>query len=152
MQMRLSALGAAIFLTFTPAFASAETHIVEMLNRSPDNPRLTMVFSPEYLQIAPGDTVRFVPTVRGHNVKTEAELIPEGAEVFESRIGDEIEVTFDTEGAYGYYCMPHKMMGMVGLIVVGDDPANIDAIRDMRMPRGMQRGFDRVFDAYDAAQ
>ena len=29
-------------------------------------------------------------------------------------------MTFDTPGVYVYQCSPHKSMGMIGIVVVGD--------------------------------
>ncbi len=122
---------------------AAEEFEVQMLNRGAEG---TMVFEPAFLQIQPGDSVRFVPTDRGHNAESVRGMTPEGAEPFKGRINEEITVTFDVEGAYGYMCLPHFAMGMVGLIVVGDDPQNIDAFADVRMtPKARQR-----FDGYIA--
>jgi len=28
-----------------------------------------------------------------------------------------------------YWCTPHKSMGMIGFIIVGDDKSNLDAIK-----------------------
>ena len=42
--------------------------------------------------------------------------------------GKEVKITFDTPGIYYYWCTPHKSMGMIGLVVVGDDLSNIDDI------------------------
>ena len=36
---------------------------------------------------------------------------------------------FDVEGVYGYNCTPHAMLGMVGLVVVGDPSSNLDAAK-----------------------
>ena len=42
-------------------------------------------------------------------------------------------MTFDKAGVYLYVCTPHKVMGMIGLVVVGDDTSNKDAIASMKM-------------------
>jgi pseudoazurin len=115
--------------------AWAETHEVRMLNRGETG---AMVFEPAFLQIAPGDTVRFVAAESGHNAESIKDLIPEGAKPFKGRVNEEIEVTFDIEGAYAYKCAPHFSMGMVGLIVVGKNPANLDAFAKVRMPARAQ--------------
>jgi hypothetical protein len=33
-----------------------------------------------------------------------------------------------TPGIYYYWCTPHKGMGMIGLVVVGNDLSNIEGI------------------------
>jgi len=97
--------------------ALAEIHEVRMLNRGESGP---MVYEPAYLNIAPGDTVRFLPTQPGHNAATIEGMIPEAAEPFRSKINDMFEVTLTEPGAYGIKCSPHYAMGMVMLIEVGD--------------------------------
>jgi pseudoazurin len=129
MKRYLSILGLATVLGVLAAApsAGAAEHEVKMLNRGTAGG--TMVFEPAFLQIAPGDTVRFVPTDRGHDVKTIEGMLPEGAAALDSGMSQELVVTFETEGVYGYKCVPHQAMGMVGLVVVGDPAANLDAAR-----------------------
>ncbi len=106
--------------------ATAATHEVQMLNRSAEGE--VFVFEPAFLHIEPGDTVKFLATDKGHNAASIDGAIPEGAEPFEGKINEEIEVTFESEGAYAYKCTPHYTTGMVGLILVGDETANLDAV------------------------
>ena len=47
---------------------------------------------------------------------------------FKSKNSKEAKITFDTPGIYYYWCTPHKGMGMIGLVVVGNDLSNIDDI------------------------
>jgi pseudoazurin len=98
--------------------ASAETFEVKMLNKGGDGAR--MVFEPDFIQAAPGDTIKFIPTDKGHNAETNKGMIPEGAEGFTGKINEEFEVTLDVEGVYGVICKPHYAMGMVMIIRVGD--------------------------------
>ncbi|MNM07924.1 Pseudoazurin precursor [compost metagenome] len=98
----------------------AEVHEVKMLNRGAEG---AMVYAPDHLRIAPGDTVRFVPTMSGHNAATVAGLLPAGAEVFKSTLSQPYEHTFSVPGVYGIQCIPHLAMGMVMLIQVGDPVA-----------------------------
>jgi len=114
-----------------PGAAAAETlHEVEMLNFHPDNRREQMIFRPAVLEVEPGDTVKFVASDRSHNAQSIDGMTPDGAEPFRGRVNEEIEVTFDTEGTYGYVCQPHQTMGMIGFILVGDFTANLDAVRE----------------------
>ena len=39
-----------------------------------------MVFEPALVKIAPGDTVKFVATNKGHNAETIKGMLPEGAD------------------------------------------------------------------------
>ena len=79
---------------------------------------------PRHGYLQPGDIVKFV-NMTSHDAKTVEGLIPEGAEHFDSGLGNNISVKFDVEGVYAYVCVPHIGFGMVGAIVVGE-PVNID--------------------------
>jgi pseudoazurin len=92
----------------------AADHEVKMLNAGADG---TMVFEPGYLNVAPGDTVKFVPTDAGHN--TVSSITPEGGTTWKGTIGEEVSVKIDTEGVYVYLCEPHTALAMVGVIQVG---------------------------------
>lgn len=97
--------------------AMAETFEVKMLNRGEKG---SMVFEPDFLEISPGDVVRFVPTHKSHNAATIDGMVPDGVEGFKSKINDEFVTTFETQGFYGIKCSPHYGMGMVMLIKVGE--------------------------------
>jgi pseudoazurin len=112
--------------------AVAAEHEVKMLNKGSDNQ--AMVFEPAFLKIAPGDTVKFVPTDKSHNAETIPGMIPEGAAPFKGKLSQEVVVTFDKPGLYGYKCLPHLGMGMVGLIQVGDEVPNLDAAKAVKLP------------------
>lgn len=100
-----------------PMTAYAETHDVAMLTRSGAG---AMIYDPPYLEIAPGDTVRFLPVQGGHNAASIPEMLPEGAERFIGGIDEKISVTFGIEGRYGIKCSPHYGMGMVMIVDVGE--------------------------------
>lgn len=119
--------------------AQAELHEVEMLNR---NAQWPMPYAPDFLRIAPGDTVRFVPTAKGHNAATIDSMLPEGATPFKSRLGEVFEITLTAPGIYGIKCSPHFAMGMVMLIAVGDAPLPSTLPQDLP-PRARQR-FDEI--------
>jgi len=38
-------------------------------------------------------------------------------------------MTFDTPGVYLYQCSPHKSMGMIGIVVVGDGDNDISGAK-----------------------
>ena len=117
-------------ITWGGAFAA--DHEVRMLNKGPEGQ--PMQFDPAFLKIAPGDTVTFVATDKGHNSETILGMIPEGAETWKGKMNEEIKVTFSAEGIYGYKCAPHFGMGMVGLIQVGDNTDNLDAAQTAKLP------------------
>ena len=106
---------AAFALSASPA--AAKDWQVKMLNKGGDG--TLMVFEPAFLKIAPGDTVKFVATQKGHNAETVAGMTPAGGPVFKGKINEEIVVRFTKQGVYGYKCLPHVGMGMVGLVQVG---------------------------------
>ena len=104
-------------IALLPSIGHAETHDVRMLTRGEAG---AMVYEPAYLEIAAGDTVRFLPTQRGHNAASIPEMLPAGAERFIGQIDEEVAVTFQVEGRYGIKCSPHYAVGMVMIIDVGE--------------------------------
>ncbi len=137
MIRKLAATMAMAALMGSAAFA--ETIEVQMLNVGTDGER--MVFEPAFVQAAPGDTIRFFASDRGHNAEINDGMLPEGAEAFEGRINEELEVTLDVEGVYGVICKPHFAMGMVMTIAVGE----VDAPKDFlegRIPRKAKERFE----------
>jgi pseudoazurin len=104
-------------LTLAAMPAGAAEHEVQMLNKGAEG---AMVFEPSLLKIAPGDTVRFLATDKGHNVLSIEGMSPEGAAPFRGKMNEEMVVMFEKPGVYGFECKPHYGMGMVGLVIVGD--------------------------------
>ena len=112
-------------LVFALSSASAGARTIEMLNK--DEAGNKMVYSEELARIEVGETITWVPTSKGHNVEWIAG--PDGADLpKKSKNGKEVSMTFEVPGIYYYWCTPHKGMGMIGLVVVGDDTSNKDAI------------------------
>ena len=114
MKLRSVTLAAALLLS-VPAFSMAADFEVKMLNKGAEG---AMVFEPAGLKIAPGDTVTFIPTDKGHNAEAIKGMVPEGAAEFKGKMNEEIKVTFDVPGLYGIKCAPHLGMGMVAAILV----------------------------------
>ncbi|MGO4853273.1 pseudoazurin [Phaeovulum sp. W22_SRMD_FR3] len=110
-----NALSAITFMIILPATAASATHEVKMLTRGESG---SMVYEPAFLQLNPGDKVRFVATQPSHNVASIPEIWPEDAAQVKAPINAEIEITFETPGLYGIKCSPHYTMGMVMLIAV----------------------------------
>lgn len=130
-----SRLAAAAFIVSTVlcANANAAEHEIKMLNKGADGE--AMVFEPAALKVAVGDTVKFTPVDKGHDAATVKELLPEGAQEIKGKMNQELLVTIDKEGAYVIKCTPHWGMGMVALIVAGDAPANLEAVKAAKMAK-----------------
>lgn len=97
----------------------AAEHEMRMLGEGPE---AAMVFEPDFIHAAPGDTIRFVAADGYHNAETIRAMVPEGAAPFKGDIGRDLAVTLTQEGVYPVMCKSHYATGMVALIVVGDLP------------------------------
>jgi hypothetical protein len=62
---------------------------------------------------------------------------------------DEFRVTLTVPGGYGYICLPHYELGRVGLILVGDDMANLDAAAKIRHPGAARAVFRELLSRID---
>lgn len=101
--------------------AKAEDMSIDMLNKKGKE---KMVYSEEVARIDVGDTITWLPASKGHNVQFV--LVPDGAEKGKSKIGSEFSHTFEQEGVYLYVCTPHATMGMIGVVMVGNTPSDIN--------------------------
>lgn len=95
--------------------ASAKDWQVQMLSYGEKGP---MVFEPDFIEAQVGDTVTFIPTQPGHHVQSY--VTAAGQAAWSSKFNETYQVLLEHEGVNLYYCPPHLMMGMVGLIQVGD--------------------------------
>ena len=121
----LGFLTAMFGFVFLSNLAYADNITLEMLNKRDDGQK--MVYSEDVVRVNVGDTVTWVPTSKGHNVEIVA--APEGFDIpKKSKNNKEVSITFDVPGIYYYWCTPHKSMGMIGLVIVGDDVSNKDSI------------------------
>jgi len=107
-----------------------------------------LYYDPVGLHVEPGETVSFKLVSGAHsatayhpdNENALNRRIPEGAPAWDTTVVGEIDtlhnVTFETEGTHDYYCIPHKMVGMVGRIVVGEPggPAEESDNPDLPLP------------------
>ncbi|MEM8951215.1 MAG: pseudoazurin [Pseudomonadota bacterium] len=138
---------ALLALTLVPPVAGAgETHVVEMRNSAADDPTEANVFTPPILKVEAGDSVIFKVVDKGHNSASKRGMIPEGAEPWNGGMDEEIEITFTVEGTYGYICLPHYQMGMVGLILVGDYTRNLDEVKKVRQRGAAAKAFKALFE------
>ena len=105
------------------SWVSAEEHIVK---------GIITQWKPLVTFAQAGDTVRFMNMI-GHDTEALEGMIPDGAEGWKSKLGEEgFSITVEKEGAYIYKCAPHISTGMVGAIVVGDanPPTNMAQIEE----------------------
>jgi len=124
------------------AAESGTTHVVEMNDQ--------LAFVPERIEVAPGDTVVWENVgSQGHSVTAYEDSIPEGAAYWASggfdaeqaardayefggsidsgnvQAGEPYSHTFETEGTHEYFCIPHESAGMVGQVVVTENPSTV---------------------------
>jgi pseudoazurin len=146
MKKLMAALALTAAVAFTGAAGAAE-HEIKMLNKGEKG---AMVFEPDFVRIAPGDTVKFVATDKSHNAEAIKGMVPEGAELFKGKLNEEIVVTFDKEGVYGVKCAPHYGMGMVALIEVGNATNTAEA-QEVKHPGKAKTVFSELFGQMLAA-
>ena len=91
-------------------------------------------YSIEVANIGVGDTIEWLPTNEGHNVEFLAgpnmEALPEISD-----LNVRYAITFDLPGVYLYQCTPHGNMGMLGLVIVGNDFHNLKDIEGIELSR-----------------
>ena len=115
--MRIASKFAALSVLLVSFNTTAEEHVVAAAATS---------FKPMHLFVKPGDTIKWTKMTI-HDSESMQGLIPEGAEHWKGKIGQNIAVTLDVEGVYIYKCNPHLPLGMIGAIIVGE-ANNMDQI------------------------
>ena len=118
-----------LLLSFFSFGAQAADETIEMLNKLDKE---IMVFSKKIVRIDVGNKVFWKATDKGHNVEFIKGGVPEGVDKFKSKFNQDVEYTFTIPGIYAYWCTPHKNMGMIGFVVVGNDKSNLEAIKKLR--------------------
>ena len=114
-----------VLLSLWSGLAVAADTTIEMLNKL-DNEY--MVFSKKIVYIDSGDTVFWKATDKGHNVEFVKRAVPTGVEAFKSKLNQDTEYKFSIPGIYAYWCTPHKTMGMIGFVIVGNDLSNFNEV------------------------
>ena len=121
------------FLILTLSLFSFAAHAadvtVQMLNKLGNE---SMVYSEKVVRVDVGNKVIWKATDKGHNVEFIKGGVPEGVDKFKSKFNQDTEYTFTIPGIYAYWCTPHKNMGMIGFVVVGNDKSNLEAIKNLR--------------------
>lgn len=147
----LAGMAAMSTLTFARPSIAQTTHDVQMLNKHPEDKRKLMVYYPRILVVEPGDTVRFLSVDKGHNAQSVKGMIPDGTEPWKGKISQEISVTFEKPGIYGYECLPHKAVGMVGLIIVKGEGMNdnLEAAKAVRQRGRAKKAWEEIWAEVD---
>ena len=113
---------------FSSAYAADMT--IDMLNKRDDGEK--MVYSVDVAKVDSGDTITWLPTDKGHNVHFIS--APDGVKKLpKSKLNKEFSYKFEQEGIYLYQCTPHKGMGMIALVVVGDNLDNLKTIKKAKV-------------------
>tara|TARA_B100000963_G_C22583413_1_gene651930 strand:+ start:1089 stop:1520 length:432 start_codon:yes stop_codon:yes gene_type:complete len=119
-----------LFVLFSGSAFSADV-TVKMLNKNKETKK-RMVYSQELVKIDAGKTIEWVATDKGHNVEMLAG--PDGYELpKKTKLGDNVTIKFSVPGIYLYQCSPHAAMGMIGIVVVGGDTSNMEAIKSKKV-------------------
>ena len=125
----------------------AEVHDVnQVIDVEALTPQEVYRFVPDYLWIAPGDTIRFLNSVGDHTVTSIRGIWPEGAETVDIAHQAVAEVTLTEPGVYGFRCKVHGRHGMYALVVVGSPDANLDRIDLARISRRGRPVFDGLLE------
>ena len=132
-----------IIVLYSSSAFSANLQI-DMLNKRRDGAR--MVYSEEVAKVDVGQTIEWVAKDKGHNV----EMIsgPDGAELpKKSKLSKNFSMKFDKAGIYIYKCSPHVGMGMIGIVVVGGDNSNKEAISKVKLPGKAKKKRNKLLEA-----
>jgi len=113
-------------LLFCSSVINAKEHIVN-LKTTGSNGKM-MVFEPMLLQIAVGDTVNFVPSDPSHNAVSFS--APSDKSNFKTPYGKATKITFNEKGVVLAKCLPHFVMGMIGVIQIGENVDKTKALND----------------------
>ena len=118
-----------ITLLFFTSSSFAADVTVEMLNKLGKE---SMVYSEKVVRVDVGDTVFWKSTNPGHNVEFIKGGVPQGVDKFKTKFSKDAQYTFKIPGIYAYWCTPHKSMGMIGFVVVGNDKSNLEDIKKIK--------------------
>ena len=118
--LRITTMALLSIATVMPA-AAAEHEIQAIRQRDHE----LMFFEPAFLRVEPGDRVTFVVDDLDHQPRSV--YTPAGARPWEAEQGQSIAVSLDVPGVYIFECAFHNVMGMVGVLVVGEPHDRDDA-------------------------
>ncbi|MBN9060209.1 pseudoazurin [Kaistia sp. MMO-174] len=137
---RMALVAVALATCLAAGTAAAADHEVRMLNKGAKG---FMVFEPDFIPVAVGDTVTFVPTDKSHDAESVPGMAPAGTTPFKGKISEKVTVEIGAEGVYGIKCTPHYGMGMVALIVAGK-PVNLEEAKAVKHPGKAKKAFEAL--------
>ena len=119
-----------IFISFIfySSVSISETLEIDMLNKLGKE---KMVYSIKVAKVNLNDKIIWKSKTKGHNVEFIG--MPKGVKKFKSKINKDVEYDFKVPGIYLYQCTPHKAMGMIGLVIVGNDKSNLEQIKKVKL-------------------
>jgi pseudoazurin len=143
----------AIVFLFSSQSVIAADVTIEMLNKKGLE---KMVYSEKIVRVDVGDTVYWKATDKTHNVefiRLKKGGVPEGLGKkfkFKSNYSKDTEYKFEIPGIYAYWCTPHKSMGMIGFVIVGNDVSNIDKIKKIKFKGSSRKVAKKLFEKLTA--
>ena len=126
-----------IFISFVfySSVGFSQTLEIDMLNKLGKE---KMLYSVKVAKIDVNQKIIWRSKTKGHNVEFIG--MPEGVKKFKSKINKDVEYEFKIPGIYLYQCTPHKAMGMIGIVIVGNDKSNLGNIKELKY-RGPTKKF-----------
>merc|ERR1712023_481773 len=121
------------------SFAHAENYTIDMLNKLGKE---KMVYSEKVISIKVNDEITWKSVDKGHNVEFIG--MPAGVSKYKSKISKDAKFKFTKPGIYLYQCTPHKAMGMIGLVIVGNDKSNLDKIKKVKLRGKSKKVFKKL--------
>ena len=118
-----------LIITLWAGLSYAEEVKVEMLNKFNNE---YMAYSKKIVKINVGDTVFWKATDSSHNVEFIKGAVPDGVESFKSKLNKDVRYEFKIPGIYAYWCTPHKSLGMIGFVIVGNNLSNKEDISSVK--------------------
>jgi pseudoazurin len=150
--MRLLTTIGLLMAMATSAFAETTLpteYTVEMWNKDPQDSARKMVFSEDVITVAPGASITWLATDKGHNVQFVDG--PDGVELApKSAVNKDVTFTLTEPGVYVYVCTPHATMGMIGIVIVGEaTPEAIAMVTDAKVRGQSKKKFEALLSELD---
>jgi pseudoazurin len=127
-KSKIAILISTMFIVLFSGHLMAASHQIEMLNKLGKE---RMVFSKKVISVDVNDDVSWKSVNKGHNVEFIG--MPEGVKKYKSKISKDAKYKFVKPGIYLYQCTPHKAMGMIGIVIVGNDKSNLEKIKKVKV-------------------
>ena len=127
-KSKFAILISTLFIVLFSGHLMAASHQIDMLNKLGKE---RMVFSKKVISVDVNDDVLWKSVNKGHNVEFIG--MPEGVKKYKSKISKEANYKFEKPGIYLYQCTPHKAMGMIGIVIVGNDKSNLEKIKKVKV-------------------